>query len=158
MSYRINHHTNYKKVRAHRCLRACVYFFNGLWYSERKKNKNKYDIWYTTKCCYCSHYLHLCVMSLVTFFRRSFETEQRKIYRGHDVLKNPVPKSCKLEDEMYRPPHEPMEAETCNRVGFCIHNFCRKLNSCQLITFIFVCSSCILYLSQRRHFSPWCQW
>ena len=50
--------------------------------------------------------------------RRSFETEQRKIYRGHDVIKNPVPKLCKLEDEMYRPPHEPMEAETCNKVSF----------------------------------------
>lgn len=46
---------------------------------------------------------------------RSFETEQRKIYRGHDVVKNPVPKSCKLEDEMYHPPHEPMDGETCNK-------------------------------------------
>lgn len=45
---------------------------------------------------------------------RSFETEQRKIYRGHDVLQNPVPRSCKLEDE-YVPPRDPIENETCNR-------------------------------------------
>ena len=31
-------------------------------------------------------------------------------------MKNPVPKSCKLEDEMYHPPHEPMDGETCNKV------------------------------------------
>lgn len=45
---------------------------------------------------------------------RNFETEQRKIYKGHDVLQNPVPKSCKLEDE-YVPPKETIDNETSNR-------------------------------------------
>ena len=31
-------------------------------------------------------------------------------------MKNPVPKACKLEDEMYHPPHEPMDTETSNKV------------------------------------------
>lgn len=46
--------------------------------------------------------------------KQSFETEQRKIYRGHDVIQNPVPKSCKLEDE-YVPPKELIEGETSNK-------------------------------------------
>ncbi|XP_060589971.1 uncharacterized protein LOC132745164 isoform X1 [Ruditapes philippinarum] len=44
---------------------------------------------------------------------RHFETEQRKIYKGHDVIKNPVPKSCKLEDE-YVPPSETVDNLTSN--------------------------------------------
>ncbi|XP_052807111.1 uncharacterized protein LOC128236268 isoform X2 [Mya arenaria] len=45
---------------------------------------------------------------------RSFETEQRKIYRGHDVLKNPKPLACKLEDS-YEPPGTDLDTETSNK-------------------------------------------
>jgi len=49
--------------------------------------------------------------------RRSFETEQRKIYRGHDVLQNPKPMACKIEDS-YEPPGDKIDTETSNRVRF----------------------------------------
>ena len=84
---------------------------NNLFYRKafsRPQNRS------TAALAWCDLHLNA---TYIYAFRRSFETEQRKIYRGHDVIKNPVPKSCKLEDEMYHPPHEAMEGETCNKVS-----------------------------------------
>lgn len=49
-------------------------------------------------------------------FRRSFQTEQRAIYRGHDILQNPVPKPIRHDLEDYNPPAVKFETETSNKV------------------------------------------
>ncbi|KAK3612123.1 hypothetical protein CHS0354_031197 [Potamilus streckersoni] len=47
--------------------------------------------------------------------KRSFETEQRKIYKGHDITKHPVAKSCKKDSETYQPPTVRFETETSQK-------------------------------------------
>lgn len=47
--------------------------------------------------------------------KRSFSTEQRTIFKGHDVLAHPVPKSCKMESEEYQAPTVKFETETSQK-------------------------------------------
>ena len=64
--------------------------------------------WQTLKAPKC----HTCVL----FFSLSMETEQRTEYKGVDVKSHPVPKSCKKEPQMYKPPDEKVETVTSQRV------------------------------------------
>ncbi|ESO85955.1 hypothetical protein LOTGIDRAFT_239638 [Lottia gigantea] len=50
--------------------------------------------------------------------RRSFSTEQRSIYKGHDVKTFPSAKSCKKTEEEYRVPSVAFETETSQRRDF----------------------------------------
>lgn len=47
--------------------------------------------------------------------KRSFSTEQRTTFRGHDVMAHPVRKSCKVEGEEYQPPTVKFETETSQK-------------------------------------------
>jgi len=47
--------------------------------------------------------------------KRSFSTENRAIYRGHNVIDNPVPESCKVKDEEYAVPSVKIETETSQK-------------------------------------------
>ncbi|KAK6173160.1 hypothetical protein SNE40_016668 [Patella caerulea] len=50
--------------------------------------------------------------------RRSFSTEQRAIYKGHDVKTFPVAKSFKKDEEEYKPPSIKFETETSQKRDF----------------------------------------
>ena len=49
--------------------------------------------------------------------RRSFTTENRSIYRGHDINIHPAPASCKKEEGEYQPPEIKFETETSQKVS-----------------------------------------
>ncbi|XP_005100135.1 uncharacterized protein LOC101864625 [Aplysia californica] len=50
--------------------------------------------------------------------KRSFSTENRTIYRGHNVMQHPAPISCKKEDEEYKLPSVKFETETSQKRDF----------------------------------------
>lgn len=50
-------------------------------------------------------------------FRRSFQTEQRDIYQGHDARQHPVPKSFKKIPPVYERPTVPVEGLTVTHVS-----------------------------------------
>jgi len=50
--------------------------------------------------------------------KRSFSTENRTIYRGHDVVEHPAPFSCKKEEEDYKLPAVKFETETSQKRDF----------------------------------------
>ncbi|KAK3106960.1 hypothetical protein FSP39_003976 [Pinctada imbricata] len=50
--------------------------------------------------------------------KTSFSTEQRTIYRGHDILKNPVPRPIRHDMEEYQKPTVKFETETSNKRDF----------------------------------------
>lgn len=54
---------------------------------------------------------------LYDHFRRNFQTEQRAIYRGHDIMQNPMPKPIRHDLEEYNPPSVKFETETSNKVS-----------------------------------------
>ncbi|KAL5019479.1 hypothetical protein ScPMuIL_002371 [Solemya velum] len=47
--------------------------------------------------------------------RRCFDTEQKTIYRGHDIMQHPVVKSCKTDGQDYKKPSEKFETETSHQ-------------------------------------------
>lgn len=58
-------------------------------------------------------------------FRRSFQTEQRSIYKGHDIRQNPMQKAIRHDIEEFNPPSVKFETETSNKVFNKIHKKCR---------------------------------
>lgn len=50
--------------------------------------------------------------------KRSFTTENRSIYRGHDITNHPAPASCKKEEGEYHPPEIKFETETSQKRDF----------------------------------------
>ncbi|GFR71658.1 stabilizer of axonemal microtubules 1-like [Elysia marginata] len=47
--------------------------------------------------------------------KRSFTTENRSIYRGHDINNHPAPVSCKKDEGEYQPPEIKFETETSQK-------------------------------------------
>lgn len=50
--------------------------------------------------------------------KRSFQTEQRSIYKGHDIRQNPMQKPIRHDIEEFNPPSVKFETETSNKRDF----------------------------------------
>ncbi|XP_069115221.1 stabilizer of axonemal microtubules 1-like [Argopecten irradians] len=50
--------------------------------------------------------------------KRAFDTEQRAIYKGHDVVQNPMVKPCKFASDEYVPPTVKFTTETSHKKDF----------------------------------------
>ncbi|OWF52427.1 uncharacterized protein LOC110447807 [Mizuhopecten yessoensis] len=50
--------------------------------------------------------------------KRAFDTEQRTIYKGHDVVQNPMVKPCRFDSDEYIPPTEKFTTETSHKKDF----------------------------------------
>ena len=68
-------------------------------------------------CVRISLFLDYQLMKNYDCFRRSFSTENRKSFKGHDVRQHPVPNSYKTKTDSYHPPSDALLSETSNRVS-----------------------------------------